>query len=107
MSKRRRREEEGAEERPYVTRTERTRAASAVNKVALRMAEFPSEALDQLGLPQGLREAIDLYQRLKPRGRSRQRRLICQLLRGEDHEAIRKRVEALEADKERSKEGKG
>ena len=107
MSKRRRREEEGAEERPYVTRTARTQAASAVNKVALRMTEFPSEALDQLGLPQDLREAIDLCQRLKPRGRSRQRRLICQLLRGEDHEAIRKRVEALEADKERSKEGKG
>jgi ribosomal 50S subunit-associated protein YjgA (DUF615 family) len=107
MSKRRRREEESTEERPYVTRTARTQAATAVNKVALQMTEFPPEALDQLGLPQGLREAIDLCQRLKPRGRSRQRRLICQLLRGEDHETIRKRVEALEADKERSKQGKG
>ena len=51
MSKRRKRAEEDAEERPYITRTERTRAATAVNKVAVRMAKLPPEELDQLALP--------------------------------------------------------
>ena len=107
MSRRSRGTEDSAEERSYVTRTERTRAATAVNKVALRMAEFPPEALDKLELPEDLRDAIDVCQKLKPRGKSRQRRLICQLLRAEDHEAITKRVEALEAATKRVKERGG
>ena len=86
-----------SEEAPYVTRTERTRAATAVNKVGIRIAEFPADALDQLELPENLRDAIDACQKMKPRGKSRQKRLICQLLRAEDYEAIATRVEALEA----------
>ena len=103
MSRRKGRDREDAEETPYVTRTERTRAATEVNKIALRMAEFPPDALDQLELPERLRDAIDVCQKLKLRGRSRQKRLICQLLRAEDHEVIAQRVETLEAALKRSK----
>ena len=107
MSKRRKRAEEDAEERPYITRTERTRAATAVNKVAVRMAKLPPEELDQLALPENLRDAIDVYQKLKPRGRARQQRTVCQLLRYADHEVIIPRVEALEAATKRRKEREG
>jgi ribosomal 50S subunit-associated protein YjgA (DUF615 family) len=103
VARRKDQKQEIDEEPVYVTRTARTRAASDVNKIALRMAEFKPEALDRLDLPEDLRDAIDVCQRLKPRGRSRQRRLICQLLRNEDHEAITKRVEVLEAATEREK----
>jgi ribosomal 50S subunit-associated protein YjgA (DUF615 family) len=103
VARRKDQKRESDEEPVYVTRTARTRAASDLNKIALRMAEFKPEALDRLDLPEDLRDAIDVCQRLKPRGRSRQRRLICQLLRNEDHEAITKRVEVLEAATEREK----
>jgi ribosomal 50S subunit-associated protein YjgA (DUF615 family) len=91
------RRKETTEETPYLTRTERTRAATAVNKVGLRLVEFSPDDLDQLELPEDLREAIDVCQKLKIRGRSRQKRLICQILRSEDHGAIAQRVVALEA----------
>ena len=103
MTRRRRGTEEDAEATDYVTRTARTRAADAVNKVGLRLADLPPDALDQLELPEELREAIDLCQRMKVRGRARQKRLICKLLRAEDHETITKRTEALEAAIRRSR----
>ncbi len=90
------RRKEIGKETEYVTRTERARAATAVNKIGLRLVEFSPNDLDQLELPEELREAIDLCQKLKIRHRSRQKRLICQMLRGEDHEAITERVIALE-----------
>lgn len=95
--------EQDVEQTRHLTRTARTRAATEVNKVGLRLAELPPDALDQLELPEELRDAIDLCQRMKIRGRSRQKRLICQLLRAEDHEAITQRVEALEAAMKRAK----
>ena len=104
MTKRRRGTDKDAEETEDGTRTARTRAATAVNKVGLRLAALPPDALDQLELPQELREAIDRCQKMKLRGRSRQKRLICKLLRAEDHEAITKRTEALEAAIRRSRE---
>jgi ribosomal 50S subunit-associated protein YjgA (DUF615 family) len=104
MTKRRRGTDKDGEETEDGTRTARTRAATAVNKVGLRLAALPPEALDQLELSQELREAIDLCQKMKLRGRSRQKRLICKLLRAEDHEAITRRTEALEAAIRRSRE---
>lgn len=103
MTRRRRGTEENAEESDEVTRTARTRAAAAVNKVGLRLAALPPDALDQLELPGELREAIDICQKLKVRGRARQKRLICKLLRAEDHETITKRTVALEAAIRRSR----
>lgn len=48
-------------------------------------------------LPEELREAIGMCQQMKIRGRSRQKRLICQMLRAEDHEAITQRIDEMEA----------
>jgi ribosome-associated protein len=84
---------EGAEVRP--SRSERTRAAALVTRLGLRLAALSSEELDRLELPERLREEVDRCQRMKPRARGRQHRLIGQLLRAEDHEAIRGRVESL------------
>jgi len=77
------------------TRTQRTKEATAVNELGLQIATLSPDVLDLLDLPERLREAIDVCQVLKLRARSRQKRLICRLLREEDHEAIRSRVESL------------
>ncbi len=81
------------EERP--TRTARTRAAAAINELGLHLSTLEPDELDRLELPEQLRREIDVCQQLKARGRGRQNRLIGQLLRAEDHAAIRKRVEGL------------
>ena len=78
------------------SRSEQTRAATAVNRLGLRLARLSASELDRLELPERLREEIDVSQRLKPRSQGRQIRLIGQLLRAEDHEAIRARVERLD-----------
>ena len=79
------------------SRTQQTRAAAAVNQLGLELTRLSSTQLDRLDLPERLREEIDVSQRLKPRSRGRQNRLIGQLLRAEDHDVIRSRVEALNA----------
>jgi len=77
------------------SRSEQTRAASAINRLGLQLSRLSPADLDRLELPERLREEIDVSQRLKPRSQGRQIRLIGQLLRAEDHEAIRARVERL------------
>jgi len=83
-----------ADERPP-SRSERTRAATAVNRLGLQLTQLSASDLDRLELPERLRHEIDVSRKLKARSRGRQNRLIGQLLRAEDHEAIRERVEAL------------
>lgn len=82
-----------ADSRP--SRTEKTRAAHAINKVGLQLTRLSLRDLDRLELPERLREEIERSQRLKSRSRGRQNRLIGQLLRAEDHEAIQQRLELL------------
>lgn len=77
------------------TRTEQTRAAAAVNQLGVKLTTLSSTDLDRLELPERLREEIDVSRRLKPRSRGRQNRLIGQLLRAEDHEAIRERFDSM------------
>jgi ribosome-associated protein len=77
------------------TRSARTRAAAEVNQMGVQISALSPADLDRLDLPERLREAIDVCQRLKPRARGRQNRLIGQLLRAEDHESIRLRLEGL------------
>jgi ribosome-associated protein len=77
------------------TRTERTRAATAVNRLGLELSALSPADLDQLELPERLRREIDVCQALGPRARGRQQRLIGQLLRADDHEQIRSRMETL------------
>lgn len=84
--------EEGA--RP--SRTELTRAAGAVNRLGLQLTRLSPQDLDRMDLPERVREEVKLCQTLKPKSRGRQNRLIGQLLRAEDHEAIAVRLGALE-----------
>ncbi len=99
MSKRKKQyddeDEQSAADQPYVSRSDRTRASKAVNKIGLRLAEFPPHILDKLDLPEELREAIDLCQSLNIKSSRRQQRVVCQLLRDEDHETIASRIQAL------------
>jgi ribosome-associated protein len=80
---------------PRPTRTQQTRAATAVNQLGVRLTTLSSVDLDRLELSERLREEIDVSRKLKPRARGRQNRLIGQLLRAENHEAIRERLESL------------
>lgn len=75
-----------------VSRTRRRQDARAVSLLGLELIALSPSVLDRLDLPSELREAIALCQRLKLRARSRQKRLIAQLLRAEDHDAIRGRI---------------
>lgn len=79
------------------TRTQQTRAATAVNQLGLQLTQLSTGDLDRLELPERLRAEIDVSRRLKPRSRGRQNRLIGQLLRAEDHEMIRQRIESLKS----------
>ena len=76
-----------------VSRTRMRHEAREVTQLGLQLIALAPGALDQLGLSPELREAIELCQGLKLRARSRQKRLIAQLLRGEDHDAIRRSME--------------
>ena len=95
--------EQAAAEPPHTSRAERTRATQAINKMAIRLAGLAPRILDQLSLPEELREAIDFCQSLKIRHRRRQQRVVCQLLRDEDHEAIIQRMLALDASRSNRK----
>jgi len=77
------------------TRSQQTRAATAVNQLGVRLTMLSSAELDRLELPERLRAEIEVSRKLKPRSRGRQNRLIGQLLRAEDHEAVRERLESL------------
>ncbi len=77
------------------TRSEQTRAATAVNQLGIKLTTLSVAELDRLDLPERVREAVDVCQRLKPRARGRQNRLIGQLLRAENDDAIREAVDAL------------
>ncbi len=78
-----------------LSRTERTRAATAVNQLGIELTRLSPGDLDRLALPERVRDAVDVCQGLKARSRGRQNRLIGQLLRAEDHESIRARFDSL------------
>ena len=80
---------------PDLSRTEKTREAKRVNALGIELTRLRADELDRLELPELLREAIAVCQGLKPRGRGRQNRLIGQLLRSEDHEAIQNRMSGI------------
>lgn len=86
-------EEDGSEESSgFVSRTRRREEAKEVTRLALELIALPPAALEQLGLPLEIQEAIVLCRGLKLRARARQKRLIAQMLRSEDCDAIRRRV---------------
>ena len=92
--------EEGEEESDprgaRLSRSERTRRATDVNKLGEKLTSLKPADLNQLDLPEELREAIEICRGLKKQARARQKRLVGKILRGEDHASIRERVEAWE-----------
>ena len=88
---------EEAEAQPTLrpSRSQKHRDAAAVNELGLELIALIPSDLDLLDLPSELRHEIDVCQGLKMRAQSRQKRLIGQLLRAEDHEGIRERVDKL------------
>ncbi|MAJ61866.1 MAG: hypothetical protein CBC48_19245 [bacterium TMED88] len=76
------------EETAPLSRTQMRREAQRVQQLVLDLIALPSSGLDALGLDPSVREAIHLCQGLKLRAQARQKRLIAQLLRAEDYEAI-------------------
>jgi ribosome-associated protein len=80
---------------PRPSRTELTRAAALVTQLGLRLTRLSSADLDRLNLPERLREAIAVNQKIKARSRGRQNRLIGQLLRAEDHPQIQMDLDRL------------
>ena len=87
--------EESAEDELPPSRTELTRAAAEVNHLAIELTRLSVEDLDLLALPERVREEVDVCIGLKAKSRGRQNRLIGQLLRAEDHDAIRARLADL------------
>ncbi len=85
-------EVENEEESRPPSRTQLRNEARQVTGLVLDLIALAPPALDALGLPPELREAIEVCQGLKIRARSRQKRLIAQILRAEDHEAIRRNM---------------
>ena len=79
------------------TRSELTRAATETNRLGIQLTKLSPGDLDRLELPERLREEIDVCQKLKPRSRGRQNRLIGQLLRAEGADEIKRRLESLSA----------
>ena len=77
-----------------VSRTRQKQEARAVLQLGVELVSLPHAELDALGLPEDLVDAIVLCRRLKLRAQSRQKRLIAQLLRAEDYDAIRQRMKA-------------
>ena len=84
------------------SRSEQTRTATEVTRLGLQLTGLSPADLDRLALPERLREEIEVNQKLKPRSRGRQNRLIGQLLRAEDHEEIRVRLAQLKSGHHRS-----
>jgi ribosome-associated protein len=85
------------EEERGPSRSQQRRDAAAVTELGKQLVEMSRAELDRLGLSEELRDAIKLCQGLKLRARNRQKRLIGQLLRADDHEGIRARLDVLHA----------
>lgn len=88
-------DDESADASAPRSRTEQTRAAAAVNRLGLQLTSLAPGELDRIELPERIRQEIEVWRKLPARSRGRQNRLIGQLLRAEDHEAIRERFDQL------------
>jgi ribosomal 50S subunit-associated protein YjgA (DUF615 family) len=77
-----------------LSRSQRTRDVKAINQLGLQLVALSQLKLDRLELPDDLRSAIVECRALTKGARGRQKRLVCKMLRSEDHEAIRKQVES-------------
>jgi len=80
--------DEDASERP--SKSARKRAAHAAQDLGEELIQLPDDALDALGLPEELAEAVRAARRIPSRaGGARQRQYIGKLMRGLELEPIR------------------
>lgn len=77
------------------SRSQRTRDIKAINRLGLQLVALSELKLDRLELPEDLRNAVEACRTLKKGALGRQKRLVCKLLRDEDHDAIRAQIESL------------
>jgi len=85
---------EYATERP--SKSARKRMAEAAQKLGEELTKLKPSLLDELALSSSLRDAIAKYQGFKSReARRRQRQFIGSLMRGEDVDAIKARLQNL------------
>jgi len=77
------------------SRSQRTREVKAINQLGIKLVALSKLKLDGIELPDDLRDAIEKCRALTKGARVRQKRLVCKMLRSEDHEAIREQVESL------------
>ena len=85
---------EFASERP--SKSARKRMAEAAQKLGEELAQLKPQLLDELALGASLRDAIAKYQGFKSReARRRQRQFIGSLMRNEDLDAIKARLQNL------------
>ena len=82
-----------ANERPPASRSERTRDIKVTNQLGLQLVALSQLKLDRIELSEDLRNAIVECRALTKGARARQKRLVCKILRSEDHEAIRRQLE--------------
>jgi ribosome-associated protein len=86
---------------PPPTKSELKRQARAVQALADRLIDAPSDLVAKIDLPEKLADAIAAARRIaRPAALARQRQFVAKLMRGLDLEPIRI---ALEADAERAR----
>ncbi len=91
-------EENGWEDEEYLgpSKSSRKREAHSLQKLGERLTELRPDELDQLPLPERLREAIDEAKKLKQRGAlHRQRQYIGKLMRDVELEPLEAAMASL------------
>lgn len=79
------------------SKSERKRETAALQELGERLIGFPEEQLRSMGLNERLIDALVAATAIKSHGASRrQRQLIGKLMRQEDPEPIRRRLDAME-----------
>ncbi len=79
------------------SRSQRKRAAEALQDLGLALVELPQAKLDRIELPDQLRAAIDLARRITAHGgKRRQLQYIGKLMRGFDVETVSAQLEAFQ-----------
>jgi ribosome-associated protein len=80
---------------PPPTKSELKRQAQAVQELADRLVDAPSDLVDGLGLPDKLADAVTLARRIAGGGALvRQKQFVAKLMRGLDLEPIRSALDA-------------
>lgn len=89
-------EDEEQEEIIWVSKSEIKRDAEALKKLGEKLVNLTKTNLDKIPLDTGLRDAVELAQRLQKEARRRQIQYIGKLLRAIDPEPIQEALDKIE-----------